>query len=282
MAICPGNAKNFDLRLRGKRNSLGAILGQRSKPWISGTARALAVIFRSNTHTQPNYRVPLLPQTHDDTNCAKNCCADERFIGKVAKVGQRAQREATGYYCGYTFKRQPIGRFALEATSQTLNFVEASLKDRTPGQQWNRVSNRVLQDLQHRCMVRPSTEEFNLATNVHEHDVTAAEFVRSFQSVDFNGRHLLRRLEAENKGQGTTSTKRQMRSPPPHSSGCRGPAAGCRCRTWRRRAEARHPSPSRMGGRWSSAAGALVPRARGAQRARHGGLRTGPSRPALA
>ena len=60
---------------------------------------------------------------------------------KEAKIGQRAQREATGYYCGYTFKRQPVGRHALEATSQTLDFVEASLKGRTEGQQWHRVSN---------------------------------------------------------------------------------------------------------------------------------------------
>ena len=76
---------------------------------------AFAVIFRSNTHTQPNYRVPLLPQTHDDAGCTKNCCNDPKFMAKVAKVGQRAQREATGYYCGYTFKRQPVGRFALVA-----------------------------------------------------------------------------------------------------------------------------------------------------------------------
>ena len=130
---------------------------------------ALAVIFRSNTHTQPNYRLPLLPETHDGEGCAKNCCADNRHMGKVAKIGQRAQREATGYYCGYPFKRQPIGRFAVEATSRALNFVEESLKDRRPGQQWNRASNRVLQDLQNRCMVRPSTEEVNLAAHAHEH-----------------------------------------------------------------------------------------------------------------
>ena len=128
---------------------------------------------------------------------------------KEAKIGQRAQREATGYYCGYTFKRQPVGRHALEATSQTLDFVEASLKGRTEGQQWHRVSNRVLQDLQHRCMVRPTTEEFNLAVNAHEQDVTNAEFIRTYMSQAFFGGQLLRRLEAvETAAESTTALRR--------------------------------------------------------------------------
>ena len=48
-------------------------------------------------------------------------------------------------------------------------------------------------------MKRTAPEECNLSTNYNEHDVTKAEFVRTFQSIDFNGKALLRRLEAEQK-----------------------------------------------------------------------------------
>ena len=55
-----------------------------------------------------------------------------------------------------------------------MNYVGAGLQDRRPGQQWPRITNRVLQDLQHHCMLRTAPEEFNLAVNLYKHDVIAA------------------------------------------------------------------------------------------------------------
>ena len=75
--------------------------------------------------------------------------------------------------------------------------MSTGLADKTPGQQWHRVSHRVLQDSQHRCMLRTAPEEVNLAANAHERDVTNAEFVRTFRSQDFPGRQLVKRLEHE-------------------------------------------------------------------------------------
>ena len=49
--ICRGLAKRFGLRVSGRRNALGQIIGSRRCPWQSGTAPAFAVLFRSNTHT---------------------------------------------------------------------------------------------------------------------------------------------------------------------------------------------------------------------------------------
>ena len=36
-------------------------------------------------------------------------------------------------------------------------------------------------------MRRTAPEEWNLAVNYHEHDVRAAEFIRTYMSIDFNG-----------------------------------------------------------------------------------------------
>ena len=41
------------------------------------------------------------------------------------------------------------------------------------------------------------TEEFNLTVNNDDEDVTAAEFIRTFNSVTFPGRKLLLRYTAE-------------------------------------------------------------------------------------
>ena len=40
---------------------------------------------------------------------------------KICKLAQRAAREATGYYAGYTFKGQPIGVKYLNAAAETLD-----------------------------------------------------------------------------------------------------------------------------------------------------------------
>ena len=63
--ICAGNAAKFGLRVSGRRNALGSILGKRTKVWQSGTTPGFAAIFRANTHTQPNHRLPILEKTHD-------------------------------------------------------------------------------------------------------------------------------------------------------------------------------------------------------------------------
>ena len=50
-------------------------------------------------------------------------------------------------------------------------------------------------------MVRPATEEFNLAANAHHHDVTNAEFLRTYRSADFFVGQLARRLQMEEQAQ---------------------------------------------------------------------------------
>ena len=93
-----------------------------------------------------------------------------------------------------------MGQFEAKATAECLNYMSAGLADKRPGQQWHRISHRVLHDMQHRFMVRPATEDFNLAVHHNDHDVTNAEFIRTYRSCDFAGKALVRRWELETGG----------------------------------------------------------------------------------
>ena len=127
--ICGGNCRKHDLRVSGRRNALGAILSERHCEWLSGTAPAFAVIFRSNTHSAPNYRVPLLESTHDP-NCT-NGCLEKHTLKKMIACAQRAQRNTTGYYTGYIQKRQPVGKLELRQV-QRPRAPDPDLQTQTP------------------------------------------------------------------------------------------------------------------------------------------------------
>ena len=146
---------------------------------------ALAVFSRSNSHTAPNYRLPPVAKVHDDEFCSKECFSKPGECKIISKLSQRAQREATGYYCGYSFKRQACGKFVLKATAEGLNYVELGLKDKTAGRQWYRMCNRMITDLNHRCTMRTAPEEINLSANQHPHDPKVAEITRTYMSKSF-------------------------------------------------------------------------------------------------
>ena len=198
--ICQGNARRFGARIKGKRNQLGMTLGKRTDVWQSGTSMVFAVFCRSNTHTAPNYRMPPLAKVHDDDSCKKSCFSKPGQMKVTCKLAQRAQREATGYFCGYTFKRQACGKFVMRATAESLNYVELGLKDKSAGRQWYRTCNKLITDWNHRCTMRTAPEEFNLSANLHDHDPTNAEFFRSYRSQTFPGRRFVTLLESEMKG----------------------------------------------------------------------------------
>ena len=168
--------------------------------WFSGCAPAMSLIFRCNTHTAPNWRVPLTKQTHDP-ECKADCLQKEDAKVLTA-IAYRAQRNTTGYYTGYMQKRQPVGVFELKQATLNLKYLEEKLKNKSNAAQYHNMANRMLGDLEFRGHVRPITEEFNLAANYHEDDVRNAEFYRTFRTRNFDGAALLRRLKAEKQALG--------------------------------------------------------------------------------
>ena len=231
------------------RNSLGKILTRRECEWQSGTSLALAVQFRCNTHTAPNFRVPPIPGTHSSLYCGSKNCTEEhgpnkpvdkertssivvdgdrvpvvtvsvdpsstgstskgrtpgrkpdfnRFMKVLTKLAQRAQREATGYYCGYTFKAQPVGAKYLRAAGESLNYMDVGLNDKTSGQKWHAATHRIYTEFQYRCTSRTAPEEVNLSSAWHEQDPLNAEFIRTYRACAFPGQSLVELLEREFK-----------------------------------------------------------------------------------
>merc|ERR1712023_167399 len=128
---------------------MGLWQGQRSDQWQSGTTPSFAVHFRSNSHTMPNYRLPPTPAIHEAT-CPSAACREKakQMLSQVstkmvARIAQRVQREATGYYCGYTFKGQVIGRKYTLQASRAYDYMEPELADKTEGQRMHRMTNKL-------------------------------------------------------------------------------------------------------------------------------------------
>ena len=167
--ICRGNCRRHDLRVSGRRNALGTILTKRRCEWLSGTAPGFAVVFRHNTHTAPNYRMPLTAATHDP-QCKADCLQGPN-MKKMIACSQRAQRNTTGYFTGYVQKRQPVGKFELAQAAANLQYLSKSISGRSNKEQFHRMANRMLGDLEFRGQARTATEEFKLAANWHHHDV---------------------------------------------------------------------------------------------------------------
>lgn len=158
--VCRGNARRLGLRLKGRKSSLGSILGKRSNPWLSGTCLSLTTMLRCNTHTAPTYRLPLLPDTHDP--CWKRQSANTH-PKKLARAMSRATARATRYCTSYIQKGQPAGKREVARALRNLDFLEASLSKEEAVKQFMRTANRVLLNIQFKGAVRPTTEEFRLA-----------------------------------------------------------------------------------------------------------------------
>ena len=122
-------------------------------------------------------------------------------------IAQRAMRMCAGYFCGYTFKVQKVGRKFCQLVANTLNYLEDSLCAENLGQKCHRMTHRLFTDHQHRCIRRTAPEEWNLAEGMSHHDATRAEFVRTHPSVDFPGTDLLNRFDKETAGDRRNCTK---------------------------------------------------------------------------
>ena len=84
------------------------------------------------------------------------------------------------YFCGYTTKRQLIGKYEFDQSSAAINLLAEKLRNDLARRQLASVANRMLTDLQCRGMLRTAREEVNQAAHAHEHHETNAEFIRTF------------------------------------------------------------------------------------------------------
>ena len=154
--------------------------------WFAPTAGALAIIFRANTNTKGTWLAPLMEATHFPDACKLQCLSGCKKSPKSLLVSaSRAATQLVGYFCGYTIKRQVVGKYELDQAANSMNLLCESSKNEFGARQLARVTNRMLSDLQCRGMLRPATEEMNLAANSAAHDVMRAEFIRIFRAQIF-------------------------------------------------------------------------------------------------
>ena len=144
--------------------------------------------------------MPLTEATHFPDVCKLQCLSGRKRSAKALLVASsRAAKQLVGYFCGYTTKRQVVGKYELDQAANSMNLLSESLKKDSSSRQLARVTNKMLTDLQCRGMLRPATEESNLAANSVAHDEMNAEFIRTFRTQSFEGRRYLERLEWELK-----------------------------------------------------------------------------------
>ena len=135
--ICRGNARRFGLRPSGRRNALGSILTKRVCKWASGCSLAMALVFRCNTHTAPNFRVPITKETHDE-ECKADCLEKDK-ARLLTAIAYRAQRSTAGYFAGYMSKRQGVGKFQLAQASKNLSWLKEKLTGKSNAHQYRAV-----------------------------------------------------------------------------------------------------------------------------------------------
>jgi hypothetical protein len=212
MVICAGIARKYGYKCKGRRNVLSLILSRRQCHWLNGTTGAFAVAFRSNTDIKPNYRIPLTAATHEP-DCEYDCLGTQSKNDSSARrlciVAARAMKQMTGYFCGYTCKRQPVGRFQMKTARRMLPKLTAKLALMNSSSQKAHLVNKLYNILEGRGKLRTGAEEFNLAANARRADESFAEFFSTYVPWFLNCNELLARLEKETAAN-DASESRQM------------------------------------------------------------------------
>ena len=138
-----------------------------------------------NSHTGVNFRVPLLPETHDPA-CDRNCL-ETNTLKRLQRLMQHVAKKATQYFTGYLQKPQPLGRKELQQAAKHLSYLDITPAKGAEAKHYRKVLHRVCGDLEFRCSARPLTEEVMLASFWDGDDPTSAECIRSFAVVPFVG-----------------------------------------------------------------------------------------------
>ena len=190
--VCPGIAKELDVRTSGRRNMLGAVMGRRQCEWFSGTSAILAHLTRSNTNVQCPYRLPINEFTHDPDCTSKRCMAISHK--KLCIVAQRAMKAISGYFGGYISKRQEMGQYELKSSIKALPLMANKLLPRNikGSAQLAHVANRMFTTLESKGILRTAPEEYSLSSLAKSHDPLSAEFFRTCRHEFFFGRQFLK------------------------------------------------------------------------------------------
>ena len=111
--------------------------------------------------TRPNYRLPIIAETHDP-ECTAGCADDPSLLDRLCSVINRATKATTGYFGGYTSKRQPVGKYGLSESARTLPLLAHKIQGDQAYKQLYRCTSRMATDNYGKGILRTMPEEFNI------------------------------------------------------------------------------------------------------------------------
>ena len=173
---------------------------------------AFTLMFMGNSHTGINFRIPLLPETHDPA-CDRNCL-ETNTLQRLQRLMQHAAKKATQYFTGYLQKPQPLGRKELQQAAKHLSYLDITPAKGAEAKHYRKVLHRVCGDLEFRCSVRPLTEEVMLASFWDGDEPTSAECIRSFAVIPFVGCEWIAQYDKANRGAASCQANPSPTGPP--------------------------------------------------------------------
>ncbi|CAK0851422.1 unnamed protein product, partial [Prorocentrum cordatum] len=213
--VCPQVAREVGLKVNGPRSALGEIAGPRNDDFLSGTCPALAVAFRSNTHTAPNNRLPLITGITHDPNClcrhGSREDTEEGHLRRIAFAVQRSMSNSSRYIGGYISKVQRVGKKARELAKTCLSTLAERLHGKSEMQQTLNTVHRCIGDWEAKGVARTIFEEVNLAHFADRPNPLAAECITSCPVADFYAGCFLQIVADETRA-GRATARRQKRS----------------------------------------------------------------------
>ena len=111
---------------------------------------------------------------------------------RMSRKMHQAQNDVVGYFGGYISKAQPVGMHEMRNNHSQLQHLKDKLLNRksNPTKQMSHAIMRMFTALEATGIVKPITQEFQLAAEYHEQDYLS-EFFWSMDHKDvFGGAHL--------------------------------------------------------------------------------------------
>jgi hypothetical protein len=184
--VCNGVAKTLGLNASGKRNMLGAMMSPRNNEWLNGTHPAMLFKQRCNSDVKVTYRIPIMKDTHCKNKqlCNIKGCLSTPF-SELMRIQAQSQRDQIGYITDYITKRQPIATNEIDKFVAGQRELQKTLSGKALSNIAVRHTQRLLSDALGRGTVRKAVESTNLLHCRLDHDVTAAESIKSHLLVPF-------------------------------------------------------------------------------------------------
>lgn len=217
VVLCPGLLEKLNMPARGQRHYLGAFHGPLNCPSLNGTSPAISIATcvlggACNTDFQIPYRLPPLPEIHANDHCQEPTCTLifdlQRHTRNMINITRRSQSMQIGYQTDSQNKRLCKSFYEIREFEKSHKMLQIQVQESSIGVANARHTQRIASQLYLSSTVRSHQEVTNLHTHRNQYDPTAAQTIRTCQSIHFPGYkfvNLIERCETINASSMSTS-----------------------------------------------------------------------------